>query len=120
MRARSALSATGTCDGEDTVDRSALNGTSADDFPDTVALDVFIGFIVSGAWIITGGTHTGVMKLVGEAAQEYMLESGTSTKQFVVLGIVTWGIIDNRQILIQRHVSQPYATTCSFTTVSSS
>ncbi len=49
----------------------------------------------TGAWIITGGTNTGVMRLVGEAvADEY------HTTNLVVLGIATWGVIALREKLI--------------------
>nr|XP_047123802.1 transient receptor potential cation channel subfamily M member-like 2 [Hydra vulgaris] len=44
-----------------------------------------------GAWVITGGTNTGVMKQVGEALQ------GTSK---ACIGISTWGIITNANKLI--------------------
>lgn len=53
----------------------------------------------TGAWIITGGTNTGVMRLVGEAvAQEF---HHYSTK-LTVLGIATWGKIALRnQMIVQ-------------------
>ena len=44
------------------------------------------------AWIITGGTDTGVMKLVGDA----MHERGVNVP---VLGIAPWGAINERHIL---------------------
>nr|XP_047126609.1 transient receptor potential cation channel subfamily M member 1-like isoform X3 [Hydra vulgaris] len=44
-----------------------------------------------GAWVITGGTNTGVMKQVGEALQ------GTTK---ACIGISTWGIIINAEKLI--------------------
>ncbi|XP_047126609.2 transient receptor potential cation channel subfamily M member 1 isoform X2 [Hydra vulgaris] len=44
-----------------------------------------------GAWVITGGTNTGVMKQVGEALQ------GTTK---ACIGISTWGIITNAEKLI--------------------
>ena len=53
----------------------------------------------TGAWIITGGTNTGVMRLVGEAvADEFHVCNLT------VLGIATWGKIafrDQMQVRIQ-------------------
>ncbi|XP_029698301.1 transient receptor potential cation channel subfamily M member 2-like [Takifugu rubripes] len=53
-----------------------------------------------GAWIITGGTHTGVMKHVGEAVKDYTLSSSVQS-QIVAIGIPTWGIIHNRDTLVQ-------------------
>ena len=57
-----------------------------------------------GAWIITGGMHTGVMKLVGEAVQEYTLANGSRSK-VVAIGIATWGCVQGRQQLVNKHVS---------------
>ncbi len=52
----------------------------------------------TGAWIITGGTNTGVMRLVGEAvAEEY--EKYSTESELVVLGIATWGITSMRDKL---------------------
>jgi len=49
-----------------------------------------IADLSAGAWIITGGTQTGVMQFVGEAAREYMLQSGNYEQQlFVVVVVVT-------------------------------
>ena len=41
----------------------------------------------TGAWIITGGIHGGVMKLVGEAVAEERLKYNA---QINLLGIATW------------------------------
>ncbi|XP_073710850.1 transient receptor potential cation channel subfamily M member 2 isoform X2 [Misgurnus anguillicaudatus] len=54
----------------------------------------------TGAWILTGGTHAGVMKHVGMAVRDYTLSSSSMEGQIVVIGVVTWGIIHNRQKLI--------------------
>ncbi|ELU03473.1 hypothetical protein CAPTEDRAFT_215084 [Capitella teleta] len=53
----------------------------------------------TGAWIITGGTNTGVMKFVGEAVHEHMLTTSDAESNVVALGIATWGIVDNRESL---------------------
>uniref|UniRef100_A0A671Z495 Transient receptor potential cation channel, subfamily M, member 2 n=1 Tax=Sparus aurata TaxID=8175 RepID=A0A671Z495_SPAAU len=53
----------------------------------------------TGAWIITGGTHTGVMKHVGRAVRDYALSSSTQG-QIVAIGVATWGIIHNRDALV--------------------
>ena len=46
--------------------------------------------------IITGGTNTGVMKLVGEA----IVESVVDLSKVTVLGIATWGVIADRETLL--------------------
>ena len=47
------------------------------------------------AWIITGGTDVGIMRLVGESMKEaYYLHN----KPFKVLGICTWGYVDKKVI----------------------
>ena len=53
----------------------------------------------TGAWIITGGTNTGVMAFVGEAVRDHMLTTGASEQNVVALGIATWGIVDNKDSL---------------------
>lgn len=54
----------------------------------------------TGAWIITGGTHTGVMKQVGEAVQNCSLSSSYSKGEVVTIGIATWGTVHNRDGLV--------------------
>jgi transient receptor potential cation channel subfamily M protein 7 len=51
--------------------------------------------ISTGAWIITGGTNTGVMRLVGEAVADEFHKS-----KLTVLGIATWGKIALRDKMI--------------------
>ncbi|KAG8453087.1 hypothetical protein GDO86_004775 [Hymenochirus boettgeri] len=51
-----------------------------------------------GAWIITGGTHAGVMKHVGEAIRDF--SGGENESEIVLIGIATWGIVHNRKSLI--------------------
>ena len=46
----------------------------------------------TGAWIITGGTNTGVMRLVGEAVAEEF-----HSANLTVLGVATWGKIRFRE-----------------------
>ncbi|XP_063356305.1 transient receptor potential cation channel subfamily M member 2 [Pelmatolapia mariae] len=53
----------------------------------------------TGAWIITGGTHTGVMKHVGQAVRDYAMSSSMQGK-IVTIGVATWGIIHNRKALV--------------------
>lgn len=58
-----------------------------------------------GAWIITGGSHTGVMKRVGEAVRDFSLSSSCKEGEVITIGIATWGTIHNREALIHRMVS---------------
>ncbi|XP_073330411.1 transient receptor potential cation channel subfamily M member 2 isoform X2 [Pagrus major] len=53
----------------------------------------------TGAWIVTGGTHTGVMKHVGQAVRDYALSS-SKQGEIVAIGVATWGIIHNRDALV--------------------
>ncbi|XP_041432693.1 transient receptor potential cation channel subfamily M member 2 isoform X2 [Xenopus laevis] len=53
----------------------------------------------TGAWIITGGSHAGVMKHVGEAIRDYSIGS-IKDSEVVTIGIATWGIVHNRSSLI--------------------
>ncbi|XP_051695884.2 transient receptor potential cation channel subfamily M member 2 isoform X1 [Oryctolagus cuniculus] len=60
----------------------------------------------TGAWIITGGSHTGVMKQVGEAVRDFSLSSSCRERGVVTIGVATWGTIHNRDSLIRRTPSQ--------------
>uniref|UniRef100_A0A667XU13 Transient receptor potential cation channel, subfamily M, member 2 n=1 Tax=Myripristis murdjan TaxID=586833 RepID=A0A667XU13_9TELE len=55
----------------------------------------------TGAWIITGGTHTGVMKHVGQAVRDHALSSSSMRGQIVAIGVATWGTLHNRHALVQ-------------------
>ncbi|KAL3837145.1 hypothetical protein ACJMK2_022523, partial [Sinanodonta woodiana] len=61
----------------------------------------------TGAWIITGGTHNGVMKHVGESVKEHGLTSTKSHKPIVTIGIAPWGVVQNRNILENKKGSWP-------------
>lgn len=54
----------------------------------------------TGAWIITGGSHTGVMKQVGEAVRDFSLSSSCKEGEVITIGVATWGTIHNREGLI--------------------
>ncbi|KAF6122339.1 transient receptor potential cation channel subfamily M member 2 [Phyllostomus discolor] len=54
----------------------------------------------TGAWIITGGSHTGVMKQVGEAVRDFSLSSSYNEGEVVTIGIATWGTVHNREGLV--------------------
>lgn len=59
----------------------------------------------TGAWIISGGTHTGVMKQVGEAVRDFSLSSSYNKAEVVTIGIATWGTVHNREGLVHPTVS---------------
>ncbi|NWX25909.1 TRPM2 protein, partial [Notiomystis cincta] len=54
----------------------------------------------TGAWIITGGSHAGVMKQVGEAVRDFVLSCSHKEGDIVTIGIATWGTVYNRESLI--------------------
>eukprot|EP00057_Strongylocentrotus_purpuratus_P015555 XP_011670029.1 PREDICTED: transient receptor potential cation channel subfamily M member 2-like [Strongylocentrotus purpuratus] len=58
----------------------------------------------TGAWIITGGIHAGVMKYVGDAVRHHNLATGRS--DIVAIGIASWGVIKNREKLIDDNTSE--------------
>ncbi|XP_077786135.1 transient receptor potential cation channel subfamily M member 2 isoform X6 [Podarcis muralis] len=53
----------------------------------------------TGAWIITGGSHAGVMKQVGEAVRDFSMSSNYKG-EIITIGIATWGTVHNRSSLI--------------------
>ncbi|XP_013397522.1 transient receptor potential cation channel subfamily M member 1-like isoform X2 [Lingula anatina] len=59
----------------------------------------------TGAWIVTGGTNTGVTRHVGEGIGEQSLKTRNN---IVTIGIAPWGIVHNRQELIGKDVVRPY------------
>ncbi|NWH41682.1 TRPM2 protein, partial [Chloropsis hardwickii] len=54
----------------------------------------------TGAWIITGGSHAGVMKQVGEAVRDFILSCSHKEGEIVTIGIATWGTVYNRESLV--------------------
>lgn len=48
------------------------------------------------------------MEFVGEAVREYVLATGGSGKKVVVLGIASWGNVNNQQALIGKEVRMPF------------
>ena len=76
----------------------------------TVANNVPQAAQTTGAWIITGGTNTGVMRHVGEAVKGHTvmsrgaLLSKDKASQLHLIGIATWGIVDHREDLINSQV----------------
>ena len=63
----------------------------------------------TGAWIITGGTNTGVMRHVGEAVRGHTVMSRgaqlkDNTEKVHLIGIASWGIVDHRDELVGNKV----------------
>jgi transient receptor potential cation channel subfamily M protein 2 len=52
----------------------------------------------TNAWLITGGTNEGIMRLIGESVKEQTLDPET---KLVVLGLVNWTTILNNHQLIR-------------------
>ncbi|XP_033100595.1 transient receptor potential cation channel subfamily M member-like 2 isoform X2 [Anneissia japonica] len=63
----------------------------------------------TGAWIISGGINSGIMRYVGDALpQDYALASGTmSRNNFVAIGIASWGVIHQKENLT-KDKNNPY------------
>ena len=53
------------------------------------------------AWIVTGGTNAGVMQFVGEAIKEHAVTQGSMEKEIVALGIAPWGVVRNKESLVE-------------------
>jgi len=58
------------------------------------------------AWIITGGTQTGVRQFVGQAVRDYMLQSGNYEQKLVVIGVAALGLIANSEAIRNGCVSK--------------
>ncbi|XP_040297409.1 transient receptor potential cation channel subfamily M member 2 [Bufo bufo] len=61
----------------------------------------------TGAWIITGGSHAGVMKQVGEAVRDFSMGCINKNRKMITIGIATWGVVHNRNSLISTTGSFP-------------
>ncbi|CAH3165371.1 unnamed protein product, partial [Porites lobata] len=59
----------------------------------------------TGAWIITGGTNTGVMRNWRGGARSH--------SHVHLIGIATWGIVDHREHVIGKQELVPYQMTSS-------
>ncbi|XP_074164293.1 transient receptor potential cation channel subfamily M member 4 [Sminthopsis crassicaudata] len=53
----------------------------------------------TGAWIMTGGLHTGISRHVGVAVQDHNMAGSGSTK-VVAMGVAPWGVVRHREMLI--------------------
>ncbi|XP_046906696.1 transient receptor potential cation channel subfamily M member 4-like isoform X2 [Hypomesus transpacificus] len=62
----------------------------------------------TGAWILTGGLREGVGRCVGEAVRDHATAaSSMSINKVVALGIAPWGMVHNRQQLVNPEGSFP-------------
>ncbi|XP_056143256.1 transient receptor potential cation channel subfamily M member 4a isoform X2 [Lampris incognitus] len=62
----------------------------------------------TGAWILTGGLREGVGRCVGEAVRDHgAAASSLSQKKVVAVGVAPWGLVHNRQQLINSQGSFP-------------
>ncbi|XP_069059375.1 transient receptor potential cation channel subfamily M member 2-like [Pleurodeles waltl] len=61
----------------------------------------------TGAWILTGGTHTGVTKHVGEAVRDFSMSSSQVDSEIIAIGITSWGLLHNRNTLISTMGGSP-------------
>nr|XP_005990988.1 PREDICTED: transient receptor potential cation channel subfamily M member 4-like [Latimeria chalumnae] len=61
----------------------------------------------TGAWIITRGLRFGIGKYVGEAVRDHSTANTSSRTKIVALGIAPWGIIHNRDCLVNPKGSFP-------------
>lgn len=55
----------------------------------------------TSAWISSGGSHAGVMKIVGEAIKVAPLKPD---EKIVTLGIANWCTVTNNHLLIKKKV----------------
>ncbi|XP_035254062.1 transient receptor potential cation channel subfamily M member 4a isoform X2 [Anguilla anguilla] len=62
----------------------------------------------TGAWILTGGLREGVGRCVGEAVRDHSTAASSfSQTKVVALGIAPWGLVHNRQQLVNPQGSFP-------------
>ncbi|KAL4227851.1 Transient receptor putative cation channel subfamily M member 7 [Mactra antiquata] len=59
----------------------------------------------TGAWIITGGTNTGVTRHVGDAISDRTMKA---KNKIIAIGIAPWGIVENKDDLIGKDNICPY------------
>ncbi|KAJ3600386.1 hypothetical protein NHX12_031371, partial [Muraenolepis orangiensis] len=62
----------------------------------------------TGAWILTGGLREGVGRCVGEAVRDHAAAAPSlSQKKVVAVGVAPWGLVHNRQQLVNIQGSFP-------------
>nr|XP_044990280.1 transient receptor potential cation channel subfamily M member 4 isoform X3 [Jaculus jaculus] len=60
----------------------------------------------TGAWIVTGGLHTGIGRHVGVAVRDHQTAS-TGGSKVVAMGVAPWGVVRNRDTLTNPKGSFP-------------
>lgn len=63
--------------------------------------------ISTDAWLVTGGTEEGIMKIIGEAFRESTIRLG-DRKKLVLLGISNWTTIRNNHLLARKVIFPDY------------
>ncbi|XP_069461761.1 transient receptor potential cation channel subfamily M member 4 isoform X2 [Ambystoma mexicanum] len=62
----------------------------------------------TGAWIMTGGMQAGIGKYVGEAVRDHATaNTNKSNDKVIAMGIAPWGIVHNRNVLVNPKGSFP-------------
>ncbi|GAA6233106.1 transient receptor potential cation channel subfamily M member 4-like [Lates japonicus] len=62
----------------------------------------------TGAWILTGGLREGVSHCVGEAVRDHAAAApALSRKKVIAVGLASWGLVHNRQQLVNAQGSFP-------------
>lgn len=68
---------------------------------------LFSAFTCPGAWILTGGLREGVAHCVGEAVRDHGAAApALSQKKVIAVGVTPWGLVHNRQQLVNAQVVQ--------------
>uniref|UniRef100_A0A3P9L8T5 TRPM SLOG domain-containing protein n=1 Tax=Oryzias latipes TaxID=8090 RepID=A0A3P9L8T5_ORYLA len=61
--------------------------------------------VTTGSWILTGGLREGVSRCVGEAVRDFGAGALNSSKNKVIaVGVAPWGMVNNRQQLVNPKV----------------
>ncbi|XP_074927375.1 transient receptor potential cation channel subfamily M member 4 [Chelonoidis abingdonii] len=61
----------------------------------------------TGAWIMTGGLQAGIGQYVGEAVRDHSTASTSPCARVVAMGIAPWGVVANREALVNPKGSFP-------------
>lgn len=65
----------------------------------------------TGAYIISGGSHSGVMKYVGQAVRDSsLIRAGDGGEGLVAIGIATWGTVQGKHDLVDPEVRNYHLT----------
>jgi transient receptor potential cation channel subfamily M member 2 len=68
---------------------------------DTFKSSLIEAAATANAWIITGGTNSGVMKFIGEAIKDHTEMTNNKAEQITLIGIADWCTIKNNHLLIR-------------------